>query len=366
MELCDEAAGALLRTAAAKGDLDEMRSCLGKGANIDEVGTIAFRRFRAAAALRAADRAAAARARASPLHFACLFGRLEAVELLLTLRANTTIVDNCGNTALELARMFQHNEIVTLLEIQQLEGEAEYPFWVCTRDGFLRLSGILPPHEQAIIDEVGLMMRLTYQFMTTMLSVILFVSHRWLSLDHPDPDGIKLRHLQALLRLPQFQCVQFVWIDYCCISQSQGREEMKQRAINSLAFYARNCAHFLALHGESEGCLWEEYEKRGWCRLEMQAATSSKATVMWISNFHRNIADKYVMVPFPDGYAVENPLQGVFRGEDEEQENERKRIAPMVHRLCQITTLLPGEEKPFLKYKAQEMLNYIQRKQYLG
>ena len=234
---------------------------------------------------------------------------------------------------------------------------------MCTREGFLLLSTILPQHEQAVLDDLELGVQLMERLTSDTIKAILFVSHRWLSDDHPDPCGKKLRHLQALIQLPKFSHVLYIWIDYCCISQLKERADNQRKAIDLLAYYARNSTHFVSLYGEIEQrSLWNEYIKRGWCRIEILAATSSNTIKMWKSNID-NI-DSCVL--FETDYIAQNPLKGDFRGDTNEIEEEKYRIAPMVHRLCSIITLVFVKTKNIKQFdNANKILKFITEKKYL-
>ena len=123
----------------------------------------------------------------------------------------------------------------------------------------------------------------------------------------------KLWHLKVLIQLPKLSHVLYIWTDYCCISQLKERADNQCKAIDSLAYYARNSTHFVSLYGEIEQwSLWDEYIKRGWCRIEILAATSSKMIKMWKSNID-NINN---CVLFKKDSIPKNPLEGDFWGEE--------------------------------------------------
>ena len=62
---------------------------------------------------------------------------------------------------------------------------------------------------------------------------VVVVSHRWITCDHPDPDGEQLRAIQRfLLDHPK---VQHLWIDWCCLPQGD-------RTPTEAAFF-RECLH---------------------------------------------------------------------------------------------------------------------------
>ena len=48
---------------------------------------------------------------------------------------------------------------------------------------------ILPQHKQAVLDDLELGVQLMQRLMSDMIHGVLFVLHRWLSDEHPDPCG---------------------------------------------------------------------------------------------------------------------------------------------------------------------------------
>ena len=104
----------------------------------------------------------------------------------------------------------------------------------------------------------------------------MFVSHQWLSMHHPDPEGEQLRTLQQALRnimsgtsqvglpvtteiyLGRLQCPTanhfnqrdlFIWLDYCCCPQGSSvlAARDQQEAIDSIPVYVARCRFFVIL-----------------------------------------------------------------------------------------------------------------------
>jgi len=97
-------------------------------------------------------------------------------------------------------------------------------------------------------------------------SPCVFVSHRWQSTDHPDPDGTTLR--QILSRLEQIPGEVYLWIDYCCLPQSRAgttptAEEtwQLQRGLARMSEIVKSC-DLLILYTE-------DYLDRVWCYTEI-------------------------------------------------------------------------------------------------
>ncbi|EXJ67742.1 uncharacterized protein A1O5_09088 [Cladophialophora psammophila CBS 110553] len=86
-----------------------------------------------------------------------------------------------------------------------------------------------------------------------------FMSHFWLTQDHPDPDGECLRLLQAELR-PQHWS--YIWVDWTCIPQSprtQAEETYFLRSLGTMPGIVRNCA-FIWFYPPFEARLWILFE----------------------------------------------------------------------------------------------------------
>lgn len=137
-------------------------------------------------------------------------------------------------------------------------------------------------------------------------SMIVFISHRWLSPSndaksaHPDRENAKydiiVEGLERLLKGLDLKHV-FVWIDFCCIDQDD--PERKSRGVSSLSGYIERSDVLLTPYTEkfangsaeiSTGKMsadlrrdlglftkfksLSEYVSRGWCRLEMFLASN--------------------------------------------------------------------------------------------
>eukprot|EP00439_Symbiodinium_sp_Y106_P023935 s1807_g2.t3 len=125
----------------------------------------------------------------------------------------------------------------------------------------------------------------------------LFVSHQWLTSGHPDPKMEQLKIIQDALKnilagvstVPASLGLEFlegrggaavggemcgrplfVWYDYLCCPQAEGKRE---EAILSLPAYVEKCRFFSILcppvqNSSGETLSKETYEGRAWCRLE--------------------------------------------------------------------------------------------------
>ena len=129
-----------------------------------------------------------------------------------------------------------------------------------------------------------------------------FVSHQWLSGDHPDPDGRQMRVLQVALKrilsgegsvpldimtegsvpnarpmaMREFQMeALFIWYDYFSVPQME--QHSQGRAIQSIPAYVAQCRFFFALCPAVESHWYDKvltastWSQRGWCRVERAA-----------------------------------------------------------------------------------------------
>jgi len=99
------------------------------------------------------------------------------------------------------------------------------------------------------------------------------VSHRWLSPDHPDPDGDQYRELLALSESLGLHDNQAFLIDYCSLPQ-------QPRSVEDAAWFRENLPGFqtqfkyvtLVLNVGSA-----DYSTRAWCMFELMLAAMSRA-----------------------------------------------------------------------------------------
>ena len=153
---------------------------------------------------------------------------------------------------------------------------------------------------------------------------VLFLSHQWTGLDHPDPTLEQLRVVQRMLvrmmsghgptTAPEFARATYlpsrtnitpedwaaiipdayIWMDFFCVPQIgqhlDGDANDMKLAIDSIPAYVARCSHFLAVvptvrHNDLPGvtCDYGSWLERGWCRIEMWALMLS---------VHQNAAGK--------------------------------------------------------------------------
>lgn len=103
-----------------------------------------------------------------------------------------------------------------------------------------------------------------------------FISHRWFSPTHPDPDGKQL----ALLR-PCLEADSFYWVDFSCIPQkprTQQEESLFRDSISWLPSLMFNM-NFIVLRFEDDG-----YVDRAWCFFELLAATVLSHQIRFVND----------------------------------------------------------------------------------
>lgn len=166
------------------------------------------------------------------------------------------------------------------------EPQYEFPVYALPANRLLELT-LMRSHEDLQSELV---------VWNSQLGLLVFTSHMWTSLNHPDPAGLQLRVLQDFMRDLQSNVrfyqesaaktmnVQvspfdlsdltkvFVWLDYWSIPQKRCHDQ--RRAISSIACYVQSSAIFVMLvphcvHQETnQSCDYSGYCKRGWCLLE--------------------------------------------------------------------------------------------------
>ena len=168
----------------------------------------------------------------------------------------------------------------------------------------------------------------------------IFISHQWLDLHHPDPDGLQLQVLQRTLRnviarklkiesdivshfygrppkaaLEQIQGA-YLWLDYFCVPQlvdghgSPGLAEEQLRYVHSIPSYVELCNLFLALvptatHRDTRSaCSFNSWLQRGWCRTELWChflSARSKAPIVVVKSHDAAIYTAPLWHQYPVG-----------------------------------------------------------------
>ncbi|CAE7365507.1 Kidins220 [Symbiodinium natans] len=178
------------------------------------------------------------------------------------------------------------------------DSELLFPMYTVSLDVLLQMKKVRR-HEELL--DAGVLIK--YR---SSLGRAMFISHQWLSDDHPDPDGEQLEVLQAAIgniltgkssvhvpvitemtlgRVPTPTAADLraqplhIWYDY--FSCPQGGDLMaksrRQAAIDSIVSYISRCEYFVILcpalaHAQQQSMLGEHtWAERGWCRTERLA-----------------------------------------------------------------------------------------------
>jgi len=110
---------------------------------------------------------------------------------------------------------------------------------------------------------------------------VLFVSHRWGSIEHPDPDGTQFAVLQYFIR-NQSISFDYIWLDYACICQERPSEMFNNHLVNipTAVWVSTHCVIIPRLEKaqynndpdtEVRTTNLADYLGRAWCILEGMA-----------------------------------------------------------------------------------------------
>ena len=173
------------------------------------------------------------------------------------------------------------------------EHEQHAPMWVVSVKDVLEMTGTFQAHQVLKAEDL---LEIWSPKMFTF-----FVSHQWLAVDHPDPDGVQLVVLQGLLsnlmtrklkiendlisqwnghlteREPDEIKSGYIWLDYCCVPQLPDGCEVPEQLlyVYSIPSYVHLCNVFLALVPQAihqkthSACNVHSWLQRGWCRTEL-------------------------------------------------------------------------------------------------
>lgn len=156
----------------------------------------------------------------------------------------------------------------------------QFPLCVMRFTDFISMDKLVP-HEFARNNKLLLWFDLWHEAMAfAEQETIMFVSHQWLDIASPDPEGTHFRSMvasgEALCREQGIEAESlYVWVDYHSIPQACPASKMA--AINSIMVYASCSKYFVAVAPEAthitrqERADSETYRRRGWCRLEQWA-----------------------------------------------------------------------------------------------
>jgi len=239
------------------------------------------------------------------LHYACMNGQVDVATFLLEAGANPAICDSkYKQTPFQLAFYKGSMKCLGIIKVcleyvskTKKRTEAIYhykkslhysdstnvgasDFFLKTED-FLRHERLLPFHYW----KEGKLLVPAAKIPEN--SLVLFISHRWEHLNHPDPKSWQFGLIKTFLTE---KVMDFVWIDYSCLELDLNSDTIKDPVINlpTVLFIA---THMLLLtrvcHVKEEDidsamipvCKYknwpisdlQDYISRGWCRFEVLA-----------------------------------------------------------------------------------------------
>ena len=205
----------------------------------------------------------------------------------------------CGKPETQLAEYAQS------LQQKASKLSPAFPMYVVSLQNILKMTEVRC-HQDLLRD--GILVK-----MDAVRGKAMFISHQWVSNQHPDPDGQQLKVFQGAmsnllngsipaqpgvsdaffsaflgwpgLALPDLSASTiFVWYDYFCIPQhtisadsrsfSQNSFEAQRKAIGSIPAYVDRCDIFVVLcplmkHATTHSTLhYDSWAERGWCRTE--------------------------------------------------------------------------------------------------
>lgn len=105
-----------------------------------------------------------------------------------------------------------------------------------------------------------------------------FVSHRWLSFEHPDPDGSKMKLLSNTIE-DNF----YYWIDYSCLPQyprSKNQKILFERSLKMLPSLMFE-VNFIIIRLKDD-----DYFNRAWCFFEILSSYIFRGKVIYLTNLN--------------------------------------------------------------------------------
>ncbi|CAE7248991.1 ASB3 [Symbiodinium sp. CCMP2592] len=231
-----------------------------------------------------------------------------------------------------------------------------FPMYTVAVEVLLKMTEILPHEELKAQGKLSI-------FEASATQRAAFVSHQWVSRDHPDPEFRQMSVLQDALQemigrlksvpldfvtetlvpsalplpMEDFQsCSVFVWYDYFSCPQLERRKSwssdqsdgsQQANAINSIPAYVANCQLFLALcpaldcPSDSKVLTSTTWRQRGWCRVERAARELSTDSTWILIQSSSSIELVGAVLSFPTGSVGE----GEFT-----KEGDRQKLAPVM------------------------------------
>ncbi|CAJ1447594.1 unnamed protein product [Effrenium voratum] len=158
-------------------------------------------------------------------------------------------------------------------------------FWFIRRKDFLELPKRCPTHqtlrERKLLEwrEVSLQELVSGELKRSTAAV----SHVWVTKKHFDPEGVKLAKIKETLSGPDFQWLQYVWLDFICLPQFWSddgtHEDLSKEEEEHFDEAVRDCIPNLFM-GASVIILWDvETETRFWPSVELIMALKTPTLI---------------------------------------------------------------------------------------
>jgi hypothetical protein len=147
----------------------------------------------------------------------------------------------------------------------------------------------------------------------------IFVSHRWITPEHPDPDGAQLRELQMRLStLAESASIEdaLVFYDYCSMVQNPFTDKDHEEFNSDLRSLQALAAVSSAMIILSEG--YNDYINRMWCFYEMAIAgginryTGDSRLIYFDDQDNIKRDTGFMRSMFPEPASLEGAIQGIM------------------------------------------------------
>lgn len=189
------------------------------------------------------------------------------------------------------------------------------------------------------------------------LEKTIFVSHRWISKDNPDPNGRQLfelkKRIESLIDENEKLIDSYIFYDYCSINQNVTtslEESILLEELTSLKDIINNCAKFIIL---TEGYI--DYKNRSWCFYELTVAKGNIHLFDDQMDIKNDLHFRSGMVAGPDDLGVLHHFNSDLLNYDIRYEEVEAVICIFQHlKTCKVTN---QKDTPIIKQLMVEYFN---------
>ena len=183
------------------------------------------------------------------------------------------------------------------------------------------------------------------------LEKTIFVSHRWISKDNPDPNGRQLfelkQRIESIIDENDKLKDSYIFYDYCSINQNLTKSFEE---LTSLKEVINNCAKFIIL---SEGYI--DYKNRSWCFYELTVAKGNIHLFDDQMEINNDLRFRGGMVAGPDDLGVLHHFNSGLLNYDIRYEEVEAVICIFQHlKTCKVTN---QQDTPLIKQLMVEYFN---------